>query len=125
MKINGLDHTAIPVSDLQKSIDWYCEVLGLSVFQSEENWGPFPIMVLAGETGIALFPKKEGDDLEYLTTRMHIAFRVDQDSFRQFQHLFEQKGIGFSFEDHHYFHSIYLNDPDGYKIELTTPVVGG
>jgi len=30
------------------------------------------------------------------------------------------KGMEFHFEDHSISHSIYLRDPDGYEIELTT-----
>lgn len=123
MKVNFLDHVAIRVNNLENSTRWYEEVLGLKRFESPEHWGPFPIMVQAGNSGIALFPKKDEDNLGYINSRMHIAFNVDRESFRAFQHTFEQKGIEFSFEDHHFFHSIYLNDPDGYMIELTTPVM--
>lgn len=120
MKVNFLDHVAIRVPSPETSAQWYESILGLTPFQSETHWGKYPIMVQAGKTGIALFPTKEGDDLTYINSRMHIAFQVDRESFRAFQHQFEQQGIEFSFEDHHYFHSIYLEDPDGYKIELTT-----
>ena len=123
MKINFLDHVAIRVNNPDTSAHWYEEVLGLQRLDTAEYWGPFPVMLVAGKSGIALFPKKAGDVLEQVTSRMHIAFNVDQDSFRSFQHTFEQKGIGFKFEDHHWFHSIYINDPDGYLIELTTEVI--
>lgn len=123
MKINFLDHVAIRVNNIEATAQWYEEVLGLKRLETETYWGPFPIMVQAGKSGIAIFPKKEGDVLEQVTSRMHIAFNVDKESFRAFQHTFEQKGIEFSFEDHHWFHSIYINDPDGYVVELTTEVI--
>lgn len=120
MKVDFLDHVAIRVSYPEASADWYESVLGLEIVSYPDHWGKYPIMVTAGKTGIALFPAQQGDDIGYRSTRMHIAFRVDRESFRAFQHTFEQKGVEFSFEDHHFFHSIYLEDPDGYKIELTT-----
>lgn len=123
MKVNFLDHVAIRVKSPEASAQWYESVLGLIPFQDPEHWGNYPIMVQAGKSGIALFPLKENDNLSYINSRMHIAFNVDRESFRAFQHTFEQKGLEFSFEDHHFFHSIYMEDPDGYKIELTTPVV--
>ena len=122
MKINFLDHVAIRVSDMERSVKWYQDVLGLNQFNDQKNWGDFPHIMLAGNTGIALFPKKEEDDLSYVSGRMHIAFNVDRGDFQAFQHSFEQKGLEFSFENHHHFHSIYFTDPDGYIIELTTPV---
>lgn len=121
MNVNFLDHVAIRVADPEVSAQWYESVLGLVPFQDKEHWGDYPIMVQAGASGIALFPIKEGDDLNYVNSCMHIAFNVDRESFRAFQYSFEQNGIEFSFEDHHFFHSIYIEDPDGYKVELTTP----
>ena len=123
MKINFLDHIAIRVSNVETTAKWYEEVLGLKRLETQEYWGPYPVMVVAGKSGVAIFPKKESDVLEQVTSRMHIAFNVDRQSFREFQHTFEQNGIEFYFEDHHYFHSIYISDPDGYKIELTTEAI--
>ena len=123
MKINFLDHVAIRVSNLEQSAHWYETVLGLQVFKSDEYWGPYPIMMRSGDSGVALFPKLEGDNLEYVNQRMHFAFNVDRQSFREFQHTFEQKGIEFTFKDHHFFHSLYMTDPDGYTVELTTAAV--
>ncbi len=122
MKINFLDHVAIRVSNMEQSVLWYQNVLGLEQFNDAKNWGEYPHIMLSGKSGIALFPKKADDDLTYVTARMHFAFNVDRDSFQAFQHAFEQKGIEFSFENHHHFHSIYIKDPDDYTIELTTPV---
>ena len=55
LKINFLDHVAIRVSDLEKSTKWYKDVLGLKVYHVPK-WKGFPIFLLAGKTGIALFP---------------------------------------------------------------------
>lgn len=120
MKVNFLDHIAIRVADPEASAQWYESVLGLTRFDDQGYWG-YPIVMQANKTGIALFPALKKDDLDYINSRMHIAFHVDRESFRAFQHTLEQRGIGFSFEDHHFFHSIYMKDPDGYTIELTTP----
>jgi catechol-2,3-dioxygenase len=50
----------------------------------------------------------------------HLAFRVDRPNFLRAQAELRGRGISFTFEDHQIAHSIYLNDPDGYEIELTT-----
>jgi catechol-2,3-dioxygenase len=39
---------------------------------------------------------------------------------RRYQEVWSEQNILFSFEDHTIPHSIYLFDPDGQRIELTT-----
>ena len=65
---------------MEKSAKWYEEVLALSRFENAENWASFPFMMISGESGIAIFPKKEVD-LDYVIARIHIAFNVDNKSF--------------------------------------------
>ncbi len=50
----------------------------------------------------------------------HLAFRVDRANFEQAQIDLRQRGIEFEFEDHTVSHSIYIYDPDGHRIEITT-----
>ncbi len=54
-RINCLDHVAIRVKDIDLSAKWYEKVLGLKRLTFEE-WGGFPVFMLAGKTGIAIFP---------------------------------------------------------------------
>ena len=54
-EIERLDHVAILVSDLEASATWYEKVLGLKRYQLPE-WGDYPIFMLAGKAGVALFP---------------------------------------------------------------------
>lgn len=35
-----------------------------------------------------------------------------------------EQGVEWTFQDHHHFHSIYFNDPDGHHLELTVQVRG-
>ncbi len=121
--LQHLDHVAIRTSDPEKSAQWYLDVLGLSRVSIPE-WHPYPIMMMSGEQGIAIFPpifKKEVGMQTSLPVRIdHIAFRVDVDNFTRAQSHFERLGIPFTIQDHVYFHSIYVQDPDGHQIELTT-----
>ena len=123
MNIQQLDHIAITVRDLNRSREWYCDVLGLE-HRYAEVWGEVPTFVCAGDTGIALFPasvdepkSKPGDDT--LSMR-HFAFRVDRENFEGAQRELGQRGIKFEFQDHIISHSIYFADPDGHRLELTT-----
>ena len=121
-KINFLDHVAIRVSDVDKSAQWYHEVLGLDIVHKTE-WGPFPIMLLKGKSGIALFPANI-DDPKIPDSRNikidHFAFNVDFKEYTKAIEYFKKQGIAFEEQDHYHFQSAYISDPDGHKVELTT-----
>ncbi len=125
-EINGLDHIAIRVSDMERSAEWYTAVLGLKRYQTEE-WGPFPIFLLANRSGIALFPANLKDSTIDPASRNvkldHFAFNLNRENFEKARQRYDELGLEYSFSDHHYFHSIYTRDPDGHTVELTTIVV--
>ena len=123
MKLQKLDHVAVNVTDVRRSARWYQEVLGLERMY-EAAWGDYPALVVAGSTGIALFPVEDGTakpppGRDVLTMR-HLAFRVDGGNFRQAQDELRARGIEFRSSDHQVSHSVYFHDPDGHEIELTT-----
>ncbi|MCB0620860.1 MAG: VOC family protein [Saprospiraceae bacterium] len=124
-RISHFDHIGLRVRHLERSARWYEQVLGLTRVQPEE-WQPFPIFLVAGGTGLALFPPHT-DDPESLPSGDwlivdHFAFRVDAENFELAQRHLNELGIEFQIQDHHYFHSLYFRDPDGHKVELTTAV---
>ncbi|PTM08141.1 MAG: VOC family protein [Bacteroidetes bacterium] len=124
--INFLDHVAIRVKDMTTSIEWYTKVLGLKKYQLEA-WGDFPIFMLAGKSGIALFPAYSEDEKINPTSRNvkidHFAFNVSNEDFQKAQEHFNSLKERFEFQNHHYFHSIYLKDPDNHTVELTTLLI--
>ena len=124
--INFLDHVAIYVEDIGVSVAWYSIVLGLKKYQLQE-WGDFPIFMLAGKTGVAIFPANfEHEKINQESRNVsidHFAFNVSNNDFKKAQDYFKSIGEIFQFQDHHYFHSIYLRDPDNHKVELTTLLV--
>ncbi|PHN01658.1 VOC family protein [Flavilitoribacter nigricans] len=124
--IRTLDHVAIHVSELEKSAAWYQRVLGLERIQPTE-WGPFPaLMVAADGTGVALFPT-HGDSPGRLPEgevirANHYAFRVDREDFESVKDHLKALDIKYDSQDHHFFHSIYIYDPDDHRVEITTQV---
>ena len=60
IEIDFLDHVAIRVADMEASSAWYEKVLGLKRYKLPE-WGDFPIFLLSGKSGIALFPANTTD----------------------------------------------------------------
>jgi len=126
ISLEFLDHVAIRVKDLNASVDWYEKVLGLKKYQMPE-WGEFPIFLLSGKSGIALFPANLSDTkLESKSKNVkidHFAFNVTKENFEKAKKRYTALNLEFNIQDHHYFHSIYTKDPDGHTVELTTIVV--
>jgi catechol 2,3-dioxygenase-like lactoylglutathione lyase family enzyme len=125
--IRRIDHVALTVRDVARSIAWYEGVLGLER-KHEEVWGDCPAMMFAGDTALALFPARgavaEPPDHNRAAIMRHLAFQVDRRNFLQAQDSLRTRGIEFTFEDHSISHSIYFRDPDGYELELTTYELG-
>lgn len=122
-RVEGIDHVALTVRDVARSVAWYREVLGLER-RHEEVWGDFPAVVGAGTTALALFPTRVPEPgpppgRDVLSVR-HIAFRVDGDTFARARAHLEARGIAPTFEDHTAAHSLYFTDPDGHQLEITT-----
>jgi catechol 2,3-dioxygenase-like lactoylglutathione lyase family enzyme len=121
-EIQGLDHVALSVTDLQRSASFYADVLGLE--RAYDEWHE-PVFMVAEGTGLALFSEEShppsGDpDAKPPARMLHVAFRVDRGSFEAAQAELAERGIEVSFSDHGAAHSIYFEDPDGHKLELTT-----
>jgi len=123
IEIEFLDHVAIRVAHMETSANWYERVLGLKRYHLPE-WGDFPIFLLSGKSGIALFPANTTDialDSSSQNVKIdHFAFNVTRENFEKAKNKYIELGVEFEFKDHHYFDSIYTKDPDGHTVELTT-----
>lgn len=121
--IECLDHVALLVKNLELSVEWYTRVLGLKRHYAEV-WD-IPVVLYAGTTGVALFPanpeeQNPSPDTAQAIKMHHFAFRVSRSDFEEAQRDFRNRRIEYEFQDHVIAHSIYIRDPDGYEVELTT-----
>jgi catechol 2,3-dioxygenase-like lactoylglutathione lyase family enzyme len=123
IEIEFLDHVAIRVADMEASAVWYEKVLGLKRYKLPE-WGDFPVFLLSGKSGIALFPANTTDTKHEPTSRNvkidHFAFNVTNENFEKAKKRYVELNLEFNIQDHHYFDSIYTKDIDGHTVELTT-----
>ena len=123
MQLEGIDHVALSVRDIERSADWYIDVLGFER-RYEGMWNSVPTFIGKGNTAIALFPVKS-DLISTSPSRevirmLHLAFRADRKNFIAAQEELKRRGIKFEFQNHEISHSIYFRDPDGHELEITT-----
>ena len=119
MNLEGIDHVAFAVPDVERTVAWYIEVLGFER-RYEEYWGGVPAFIGKGTTALALFPRpgirggKEGSPL------LHLALRTKRVEFVRAQEELRSRGIPYRLEDHGIAHSIYFQDLNDLPLEITT-----
>jgi catechol 2,3-dioxygenase-like lactoylglutathione lyase family enzyme len=122
-ELDGIDHVALAVPDVARSANWYIEVLGFER-RYEGMWNGVPVFIGKGRTALALFPARE--EALSSTNRgervgmLHLAFGATRAEFTAAQRELRTRGISFGFQDHEISHSIYFEDPDGIRLEITT-----
>ena len=119
MDLEGIDHVAISVRDVQKAAQWYIDVLGFKPLH-QGRWKGVPVFIGQGTTALALFPAKSDEPARGGIRMLHLAMRANRKNFVGAQEELKQRGIKFEFEDHEISHSIYFSDPDGHHLEITT-----
>ena len=123
MQLEGIDHVAMGVGDIERSAKWYIDVLGFERLH-EGMWNGLPTFIGKGNTGIALFPAKADAKPTSSSHRelqmLHLAFRASRENFLAAQRELQKREIKFEFQDHEISHSIYFRDPDGHQLEITT-----
>ncbi len=128
MQLEGIDHVALAVRDVEEAAKWYADVLGFER-RYEGMWDGIPTFIAKKNTAIALFPVREDDSKSSAPTgktrMLHLAFRANMKNFLGAQDELQKRGIKFEFQDHEISHSIYFRDPDGHHLEITTYELDG
>jgi len=115
--IQMLEHWTLVASDVERSKRWYMDVLGAEVPQRD---GP-TCVTLAG-TIIDLFPNQGDRSPSPGSWGQHHAYIIKLDDYDAFVAHFEAVGQEYRRTTHGMGRiSIYIDDPDGYHIELTVP----
>ncbi len=125
MRLETLDHVGLAVSDIDRSVEWYRRVLGLErVYQ--EAWDDYPAVLVRGGSGVALFPAGETHiEPSAFGSLQHVAFRTSRQALEEARSELRAAGIEFKESDHKVARSLYLLDPDGHLIEITTYDING
>ena len=124
MQILGIDHVAMNVKDLDKSLKFYTEVLGLKISQREYSKPGIEYFLDCGSSlvGLILGSEKEGRHLlqDGGLGGNHLAFRVDTAEFDRVGETLKTRGVPILFQKkREKSWSLYFQDPDGNKLEIT------
>tara|TARA_B100001123_G_scaffold3790_1_gene5102 strand:+ start:14075 stop:14479 length:405 start_codon:yes stop_codon:yes gene_type:complete len=127
-KIRGLTEVVILVHDMDKSVNFYRDVIGLTVMSSPDIRGA--VFLLIGEQPdtipqqLVLIPLPEGTDAfpDERTQRPmhHFGIEVATEDFESERERLESLGYELRFGEHPFLplKGMYLDDPDGNEIEF-------
>jgi catechol 2,3-dioxygenase-like lactoylglutathione lyase family enzyme len=119
MDLEGIDHVAMSVRNVERAAQWYIDVLGFER-RFDGMWGGVPAFIGKGTTALALFPAKSSEPANGGVRMLHLAMRANRINFLAAQDELKRRGVKFDFQDHEISHSIYFHDPDGHILEITT-----
>lgn len=132
--IKGLHHNAYRCRDSEETRSFYEDFLGLplaNAFEISESMTGRKTSVLhsfyrLGDGSFLAFFEAPAQPFEFKTQHdydLHIALEVDEATLQAMLEKGKAAGIETrGIADHGFLHSIYFRDPNGYVIELTTPV---
>ena len=129
LRIQAIDHVNLAVGDLARSIEFYRTVLGFEVRESGRRDGcPWAILGAGGRAYVALY-EEAGTAPPTRPWFYHWGLVVDD--FDAVLPALEAAGIkprdvaGDPVIEYPGSRSIYIEDPDGHEIELTSRFGGG
>ena len=127
-KIRGLTEVVISVHDMEKSLNFYRDILGLKVMSPPDFRGA--VFLLVGEQPdtapqqLVLVPLPEGTDA-FPTERVqrplhHLGIEVALEDFESERERLQDLGFDVRLGEHPFLSlkGMYLDDPDGNEVEL-------
>ena len=118
-RINKVGHVVLNVKDVEASVRFYTEALGMEVMRLRDNNAAF-LSFGTQHHDIALFKAPEGAEMGQLGLN-HIAFQIvgGEAELRHLYGRLVQYGAKVDYTtDHGMTHSVYFFDPDGNRLEI-------
>jgi catechol 2,3-dioxygenase-like lactoylglutathione lyase family enzyme len=130
LRIAGLHHLTLICSDLERSVAFYRDVLGMRLVKQTRNFDdPEARHLYLGDsqgapgTVVSLleYPRMDQGRVGVGSTH-HFALCVEsEDELHGWRGYLQSRGVGCTeVLDRAYFKSIYLRDPDGHVVEIAT-----
>ncbi len=124
IRINGIDHVALSVRNLEKSLEFYTKVLGLKITEREYSKPGIEYFLDCGTSLIGLIQGDPSGEKHLLQDSglggNHVSFRVDTKDFDRIVEEIKRLEITITFhKKREKSWSLYFLDPDGNKLEIT------
>ena len=113
IQATGVDHVVLHVSDVQRSKNFYTEILGMTPYREDEG----QVFLHAGHQGAALFKKVGDTPLTAGNDLNDLALNVAAGTYETLKAELEKHGVavtGRPGEER----CIYFRDPDGHRLQL-------
>jgi catechol 2,3-dioxygenase-like lactoylglutathione lyase family enzyme len=119
MNVHGLDHIVLIVADVQRSLDWYLDLVGLEPVRVDlwrERQAPFPSVRVDDGTIIDLVRgDSAGTNMDHLCL---VVDRADVDAIVADGRFTVVDGPGSRYGARGDGWSVYVHDPDGNTVEF-------
>lgn len=123
--VRGIDHVAISVQDLNRSLEFYTTVLGLKITQREYSKPGIEYFLDCGSSLIGLIQGEPAGEKHLLQDAglggNHVSFRVDTNEFDRVVEELRSRNIPITYlKKREKSWSVYFLDPDKNKLEITS-----
>lgn len=126
-RTGGVDHLALICSDLEATIHFYSEVLGMRLTRivpnRDEPTSTHIFLDMGGGNQLAFFdfPEKgPARTVRGVGSMHHVALKASAEQFRAIVAALNERGIAHSMHGSPAAGSVYVRDPDDILVEVTT-----
>ncbi len=124
IKVQGIDHAAINVRDLNRSLEFYTKLLGLEITKREHSKSGVEYFLDCGTSLVGLIQGDEKKGTHFLQDDgiggNHVSFRVHTRDFDAIVEELKRQNVTITFtKKREKSWSVYFLDPDGNKLEMT------
>ena len=109
----GIDHVVLHVEDLEKSLDFYINVLGMT----EHHGGEGYMFLRCVNQVVGLFDVRHGREVKDFSDLNHMAFNAEETGYEEVKATLEGQGIKVRARDGDP-RCVYFDDPDGHTLQI-------